>query len=149
MKESYREGVANHPDPESCEGGRKTALEALTGAQIGRVIELRNLAVEGADAVRRAEGNTAGDDSAISLLALAEAQLRRTGVEEPGHVWKPGALWAGENRETPLPPVAVAVAGLMQVNVRVPAGVAPGSAVAVQMKVSETLSPATITMAVK
>lgn len=111
MKESYREGVANHPDPESCEGGRKTALEALTGAQIGRVIELRNLAVEGADAVRRAEGNTAGDDSARSLLALAEAQLRRTGVEEPGHVWKPGALWARENRETPLPPVAVAVAG--------------------------------------
>ena len=88
MKESYREGVANHPDPESCEGGRKAALEALTGAQIGRVIELRNLAVEGAGAVRRAEGNTAGDDSARSLLALAEAQLRRTGVEEPGHVWK-------------------------------------------------------------
>ena len=74
MKESYREGVANHPDPESCEGGRKAALEALTGAQVGRVIELRNLAVEGADAVRRAEGNTAGDDSARPLPALAEAQ---------------------------------------------------------------------------
>lgn len=88
MKESYREGVANHPDPESCAGSRKTALEALTGAQIGRVIELRNRAVEGADAVGRAEGNTAGDDSARPLLALAEAQLRRTGVEEPGHVWK-------------------------------------------------------------
>jgi hypothetical protein len=29
MKESYREGVANHPDPESCEGGREAALEAL------------------------------------------------------------------------------------------------------------------------
>ena len=107
MKESYREGVANHPDPESCEGGRKAALEALTGAQIGRVIELRNLAVEGADAVRRAEGNTVGDDSASPLLALAEAALRRTGVEEPGHVWKPGALWARENRETPSASVAL------------------------------------------
>ena len=29
MKESYREGVANHPGPEPCEGGRKAALEAL------------------------------------------------------------------------------------------------------------------------
>jgi hypothetical protein len=29
MKESHRKGVANHPDPEPCPGGRKTALEAL------------------------------------------------------------------------------------------------------------------------
>ena len=29
MKESYREGVAIHPGPEPCEGGRKAALEAL------------------------------------------------------------------------------------------------------------------------
>jgi len=29
MEESYREGVTNHPGPEPCEGGRKTALEAL------------------------------------------------------------------------------------------------------------------------
>ena len=29
MKESYREGVANHPGPEPCEGSRKAALEAL------------------------------------------------------------------------------------------------------------------------
>jgi hypothetical protein len=29
MKESYRKGVANHPDPEPCEGGRNAALEAL------------------------------------------------------------------------------------------------------------------------
>jgi len=29
MKESYRKGIANHPDPEPCESGRKVALEAL------------------------------------------------------------------------------------------------------------------------
>jgi RNA-directed DNA polymerase len=36
MKESYRKGVANHPDPESCAGHRKRASEVLTGAQAGR-----------------------------------------------------------------------------------------------------------------
>ena len=29
MKESYREGIANHSGPEPCEGSRKAALEAL------------------------------------------------------------------------------------------------------------------------
>ena len=29
MKESHREGVANHSGPEPCEGSRKTVLEAL------------------------------------------------------------------------------------------------------------------------
>jgi hypothetical protein len=29
MKESYRKGVAIHPDPEPCEGGGNGALEAL------------------------------------------------------------------------------------------------------------------------
>ena len=29
MKESYRKGIANHPGPEPCEGGREAALEAL------------------------------------------------------------------------------------------------------------------------
>ena len=38
MKESHRKGLANHPDPESCDGSRKAAGEALTGAQAGRVL---------------------------------------------------------------------------------------------------------------
>jgi hypothetical protein len=90
MKESYRKGLASHPDPESCEGSRKTALEALTGAQIGPVIELRNQAVEGADAVKHAEGNMAGGASASPQAGPSRSavQLWRTGVEEPGHVWK-------------------------------------------------------------
>jgi|ERR1051325_1539643 hypothetical protein len=35
MKESYRKGVATHPGLESCEGGRKTTLEALTEVYVG------------------------------------------------------------------------------------------------------------------
>lgn len=42
MKESYRKGLANHPGPEPCEGGRKTALEALDRGICRLGIELRN-----------------------------------------------------------------------------------------------------------
>ena len=41
MKESYREGVANHPGPEPCEGSRKAALEALDRGICRQGIELR------------------------------------------------------------------------------------------------------------
>ncbi len=37
MKESYREGVANHSDPESCTGDGNTSGEALTGAHTGQL----------------------------------------------------------------------------------------------------------------
>ena len=36
MQESYRKGLASHPGPESCAGGRKAAGEALTGAHPGQ-----------------------------------------------------------------------------------------------------------------
>ena len=36
MKESYRKGIANHPNPESCVRRRKAACEALKGAQKAR-----------------------------------------------------------------------------------------------------------------
>jgi RNA-directed DNA polymerase len=38
MKESHRKGPASHPDPESCGGRRKAPVEAVTGAQAGRVL---------------------------------------------------------------------------------------------------------------
>src|SRR6266496_4121934 len=53
MKESYREGIANHPGPEPCEGSRKAALEALDRGSCRLGIELRNQVVRGADGVRR------------------------------------------------------------------------------------------------
>ena len=36
MKVRYREGLATHPDPESCAGVRKGTGEALTGADASR-----------------------------------------------------------------------------------------------------------------
>lgn len=42
MKEPYRKGLANHPDPESCAIDRKVGGEALTGAHAGAAIEFRN-----------------------------------------------------------------------------------------------------------
>ena len=53
MKESYRKGIANHPDPESCVRRRKAAGEALTGAQAGRVLSCEINHVRGADDVQR------------------------------------------------------------------------------------------------
>lgn len=38
MKESYREGIANHPDPKSCGLSRKGGAEAWTGEQAGWVL---------------------------------------------------------------------------------------------------------------
>ena len=51
MQESYRKGIANHPDPESCVCRRKAAGEALTGAQAGRILSCEINLVRGADAV--------------------------------------------------------------------------------------------------
>lgn len=42
MKESHSEDEASHAGPESCEGVREGALEALTGVPAGRAIEPRN-----------------------------------------------------------------------------------------------------------
>ena len=53
MKESYRKGVANHPDPESCVASREAAIEALTGAPAGRVLSFEIIAIRSADAVPR------------------------------------------------------------------------------------------------
>ena len=82
MKESYSEELANHTGPESCEGVREGALEALTGEPAGRAIEPRNQLFQEAD-----------------LLMVRGRQHRihrRNGkggsgscaVAEPGHVGK-------------------------------------------------------------
>ena len=59
MQESYREGVANHPDPEPCEGGRKAALEALDRGICRLGIELRNHRFGEPTAFGCQEGNNA------------------------------------------------------------------------------------------
>ena len=95
MKESYREGAAIHPDPESCEGGREAALEALTGAYVGAVLssEIRRCGVPTVSG--HPEGNTA-PSVRRAWPGPAESKTRcmhRSSMRE--------------NRETPLLPVAV------------------------------------------
>ena len=56
MKESYREEIANHTGPESCEDVREGALEALTGETTGRAIEPRNRVIIREADLRMARG---------------------------------------------------------------------------------------------
>lgn len=51
MKESYVKGLANHNDPESCGGARKSDGEALTGESAGRVLSRESSRTRDADAV--------------------------------------------------------------------------------------------------
>ncbi len=51
MKESHVKGLANHNDPESCGGARKSDGEALTGASAGRVLSRESSRTRDADSV--------------------------------------------------------------------------------------------------
>jgi len=91
MKESYREGVASHPGPQPCEGGRKAALEALERGIRRQDIELRNQLIPGADAVRAVGRQHEGGRQRETALGPAESQtpgMRRNSMRE--------------NRETPV-----------------------------------------------
>ena len=60
MKESYRKDLATHPDPESCDSGRKATGEALTGAHAGQPLSCV-ITVSGVPTLStQAEGNTVG-----------------------------------------------------------------------------------------
>src|SRR5262252_4733610 len=60
MKESYRKDLATHPDPESCDSGRKATGEALTGAHAGQPSSCV-ITVSGVPTLStQAEGNTVG-----------------------------------------------------------------------------------------
>ena len=60
MQESYGEDVASHTGPESCADACEGMGEALTGVPAGRVLSRETPLNPGADAVRGAEGHTAG-----------------------------------------------------------------------------------------
>ena len=94
MKESHREGVTNHPGPEPCEGGRKTALEALDRGICRLGIELRNLPIREPTVSKQPEGQEHG---------VRQTQARRGPAESK----TPGMHrnFTRENRETPPPSV--------------------------------------------
>ena len=100
MKESYGEGLASHPGPEPCEGGREAALEALDRGICRLGIELRNHALRGADGVRR---------SGRQQRALAKTRARRGPAESKTPSMQRNSM--RENRETPLSPTGSKWAG--------------------------------------
>ena len=91
MKESHnKKGRAIHVGPESCEGDREVALEALTGEDAGRAIEPRNQdKLRGADAVM-ASGRPHANGTP------RRESIRPRAVEEPGHAWKLAARKLGD-----------------------------------------------------
>src|SRR3970040_916474 len=100
MQESYREGVANHPGPEPCGGGRKDQTEAWDGGFGGLVLELRNRVFQDAHGDGRPEGKTTAPDPLRGCSGPAESKtpsMQRNSMRE--------------NRETPLPPAAATRAG--------------------------------------
>lgn len=94
MKESYGEGIAIHPGPESCVASRKAAIEALTGAPAGRVLSCEIFAFGVSTSFNKAEDNING-------------RVFRERSENPAQSETPGMLGNStrENREIPSTPV--------------------------------------------
>src|SRR5580658_649940 len=80
MKESCREGIANHSDPESCGPHREVRREALTGAQAGWV-----LSFESNDRERR---RCQVKRKATRTASPARDAGRLPGVGDPTHAGK-------------------------------------------------------------
>ena len=89
MKESYREGPANHSGPEPCECSCKAALEALDRGICRQGIELRNPC--------SGVPMGSGTQKAIRLRTLAQVRGGPAESETPGMQRNSKR----ENRETP------------------------------------------------
>jgi hypothetical protein len=74
MKEPYKEGVANHLDPESCVGVRKDAGEALTGAPAGQPLSSEIYCSSVPTAYLCGEGNMRDDVTREPPLDAAESK---------------------------------------------------------------------------
>ena len=93
MKESYRKGIANHPDPESCVGGREAVGEALTGASAGWVLSCEIIVIGVPTLSDIAEGHIGGSVKRERPLNPAQSKTPSTYRNS-----------ARENRETPWTP---------------------------------------------
>jgi hypothetical protein len=93
MKESYREGVANHPGPEPCEGSRKAALEALDRGICRLGIELRKSQFMGSR--RRQTVRKATTSRTTTRVRRGPAESKTPRMQRNS---------VRENREIPLPP---------------------------------------------
>ncbi len=85
MEVRYREGLATHPDPESCVGVREGMGEALTGADASRVLS------------REIDANTSGRPRSQGVRgATLGAPLARGVIPGPARSETPS-----EHRSTP------------------------------------------------
>ena len=82
MQESYREGLASHPDPESCGGAREGAAEASIGVHAGKVLSREINDFRGPTLLSEAEGTNRTDDSA-SLCGTRRGRRPLACVETP------------------------------------------------------------------
>ena len=88
MKESYREGVANHSGPEPCDGSREAALEALDRGICRLGIELRK--------TRFGTPMLSGDQKAKQSVRHTRALDWSRGVGDPMHAEKLHAREPGD-----------------------------------------------------
>jgi hypothetical protein len=82
MRESYRKGVANHPGPEPCEGGREAALEALDRGIYRLGMELRKRKCGRPTVSPQPEGNKAACDKR-KCAALLRSRRPQACIETP------------------------------------------------------------------
>jgi hypothetical protein len=93
MREPDVEGVANHDDPESCDGTGNDAAEAFDRGMHEHGIELRDQYVRSADAVQRKRQATRRASLCEMLDGSAQSKTRRE-----------CRTFLRENREIPTPP---------------------------------------------
>ena len=93
MQESYREGLASHPGPESCAGCREVTGEALTGVHAGRLLSREISQTRVPTLLSDAEGHTVA-------RVIASARRTRRG-RRPLHVWKLPARKPGDLVDVP------------------------------------------------
>jgi hypothetical protein len=102
MKELYRKDLANHPGPEPCEGGRKTALEALDRGICRLAMELRNQPFRDAhgvgipEATRRRTLSRVRSGPAESKTPCMQRNFKRENRETPS---SPARQWGGPEGE--------------------------------------------------
>ena len=89
IKVPHSKDLASHTVPESCVAYCEVRREALTGGRIGQPLS-RESPIQGADAVKQAEGNTARN--AVTSSAPARRGPRAWHVRT-FLVWEPGDLW--------------------------------------------------------
>ena len=96
MQEPYRKGVANHPDPQSCAGGREVAGEALARVHVGQPLSSEITTPARRPSPVRGKA-TPGDPLCEGLLGAAESET----LSMRGNLMR-------ENRETRVPPTTPA-----------------------------------------